>query len=315
MKIAIVWKWWSGKSTISSLLISYFYHTKKSFWAIDADTNMHLGLNFDIQYDDNKALSLYQNKTNIKQYLIWKNSLIKSPKYMVKTTPPSKWSKIFTNTNDNFMKKYSVWQIGNWDLFFVWWYTSEWAWLSCYHTSLVILENILSHIDFGTDEYCIVDMVASTDAFSNSLHLQFDKMLLITEASRESVDLTKKYLELAKATGVENLVQIFGNKIADDEDIDFIKRELHIQDFPYLPIDQDLKKHLRNGMSILSYFQDKSWYLSDIFSWIWDIHKIPLKTKLQKLSKLHLKYIELDYIKTPLWDLTSQIDENFINNL
>jgi len=113
-------------------------------------------------------------------------------------------------------------------------------------------------MDFDQNEYCIVDMVASTDTFSNSLHLQFDAILLVTEPTKESVDLAKKYLTLAHATGVAHLIHIVGNKIMDDEDVAFIKQELSLTNLPYLPMDNNLKKNLRNGMSILTYFQSKS---------------------------------------------------------
>jgi len=312
--MAIVWKWGSGKSTISSLIISYMNHHNKNFWAIDADTNMHLWLNFDIDYDNDKALSDWHNEFRIREYLMWNNIHIISPSHMIKTTPPGPWSVIIKSTDDWLLKKYSIWQIWSWELFFVWWYTGDWAWTSCYHTNLAILENLLAHTNFE-DEYLIVDMVASTDTFAGPMYTQFDKIILIVEPTKESVDLAKKYMNLAKSVNTNHIIQYFWNKIVDEEDIEFIKKKLLIDQIPYLKIDNDLKKHLRNWMSMLTYFEAKKSYLSDVFSFLNNIQKIPFKTKTQLLAELHRKVSQLDYIKMPLWDLTHQIDEDFINSL
>lgn len=313
MKIAVVGKWGSGKSTISSLILAYLAHKHKQFWAIDADTNMHLGLNFHIAYETSKALSNETTVREIKTYLIWKNKRIDSVDHMVKTTPPGPWSTIIRKPHDDFIQQYSIWQVGNWALFFVWWYTAEWAGISCYHTSLAILENILSHINFWTDEYLVVDMVASTDTFSNSLYLQFDAIILLVEPTKESVDLAIKYIKLAKDVCVQDSIYIFGNKIVDEDDIKFIQDSLWCKQFPYVPYDNELKKQLRNGKSILDYFTLKQNILAKTFSFLEDIPLIPFKTKLQKLATLHKKYAQLDYIKTPLWDISNQVDKKFIN--
>lgn len=315
MKIAVVGKWGSGKSTLSGLLVSYLLSKQKSFRAIDADTNMHLGLHFDLPYDPTKALSNEQAVTEIKQYLIGGNKRIASIHHMVKTTPPAANSPLLKTTHDQVLQKWRIWNIQSWDFFYVWWYTPEWAGISCYHTNLAILENILSHINFENGSYCIVDMVASTDTFSNSLHLQFDKILLIVEPTKESVDLAKKYLALAASVWEHETIQLFGNKIVDHDDIAYIKNSLWIQDLPYLSMDQGLKKHLRDWTWLISYFETNSTHLSDIFSFVEQIEQIPFKVKLQKLSSLHLKYTQLEYIKTPLWDLSNQIDNDFINSL
>lgn len=314
MKIAIVGKWGSGKSTISSLILAYLTHKSKKFWAIDADTNMHLWLNFHIQYEADKALSNENNAREIKKYLIWKNKLIDSVDHMVKTTPPWPWSTILKNTHDEFIKKYSIWHVWGWELFYVWWYTPEWAGISCYHTNLAILENLLAHINFS-DEYLVVDMVASTDTFAGPMYTQFDKIILLVEPTKESIDLAQKYREITKTLKTDSQIQFFGNKIVDHEDLEFIEKSFWIKQFPYLKMDNNLKKHLRNDMSILSYFDDNSWYVSEAFSFIEEIKKVPFRVKTQNLAKIHRKVAKLDYIKIPLGDLTHQIDEDFINTL
>ena len=55
-------------------------------------------------------------------------------------------------------------------------------------------------MDLKDGNTCVVDMVASTDAFSNTFHVQFDLIVLIVEPTRESVQLVNHYVELAKET-------------------------------------------------------------------------------------------------------------------
>jgi CO dehydrogenase nickel-insertion accessory protein CooC1 len=63
-------------------------------------------------------------------------------------------------------------------------------------------------MDLDDKQYCIVDMVASTDAYSNSLHIQFDGIVLIVEPTRESTTLVKNYLALAQDTCVAHTIII-----------------------------------------------------------------------------------------------------------
>ena len=69
-----------------------------------------------------------------------------------------------------------------------------------------------------------------------------------------------------------------------------------------------MKHARRQNRTYFSDVQEKIW--NDLLQKIQNIPSNP-KKKLQELHAIHKKYMELDYIKTPLGDLSNQIDTEF----
>jgi CO dehydrogenase maturation factor len=314
MKIAFVGKWWSGKSTLCALFTSYVLQANAwSALLIDADTNMHSWVYFWVSsYDDQKFLSKEENTKAIKQSLINKNQKIASVNHMVKTTPPGRWSYIIKHTHDTLLHAYNQSVQDNLMLLAVGWYSSEQAWTACYHTSLSIMENILSHMHLRDEDFCVVDMVASTDAFSNSLHIQFDTIVLIVEPTRESTTLVNNYLELAQETWVDQKILILGNKIEWLDDVIYIEQEIDQKLGAWYHYDKDLKTYMRESDSIDWYVQGKMNVIGQLFSEVFTKKPLERTPQLQKLAELHRKYAQQSYITHELWDLSGQIDAVFI---
>lgn len=281
---------------------------------IDADTNMHSWTYFGITYDESKMISQSGNSYTIKQLLINDNKRIVSPAHMVKTTPPGTGSYILVETHDSILQPYNQSTEYNLSLLAVWWYTSIHAWTTCYHTDLAIVENILSHMELRPHNHCVVDMVASTDAFSNSFHVQFDLIVLITEPTRESIALVKNYLALATETGIQDKILIIWNKIEWDDDVDYIKQNMQQPVSSYLVYDSSLKAYMRTAQSIHRYVKEHESFLEEIFGPIVARKPLERATQLRKLAELHKKYAQQSYIINELWDLSSQIDEAFIES-
>jgi CO dehydrogenase maturation factor len=93
---------------------------------------------------------------------------------------------------------------------------------NCYHGSLSILENILSHLD-DRGGWLVADMVAGTDTFVGALFAQFDYIFIIAEPTRNSREVVRQFEQLAIETQTQNIFKIIGNKIESEEDIAFIK--------------------------------------------------------------------------------------------
>lgn len=310
MKIAVVGKGGSGKTTVSALLMSYFMEQGKAVIGIDADTNMHLWSHFWISYNPDKAISTQANKHHIKNYLRWTNTRIISADHMVKTTPPWEGSHLIKDHQDNMLHMYKAGSIGSMPLLFVGWYTPWGIGISCYHTDLSVLENILSHMVL-TNTVCIVDMVASTDAFSNTLHAQFDCILLVVEPTKESTNLADLYTKLAKAAWVLDNVYILANKISDENDHAYINEHFP-NTLSYLPYDTALKNAIRQEVLLYDYYKQYPEPRNAAFSLIPQLPTTSFHTKLVKLCALHKKYADLEYISWPLGDLSTQIDTAFI---
>ena len=96
MRIAVVGKWGSGKTTTSALLASYLGSVRKKPLLIDADINVHLpALFMREEFPIEKYLSSPENMRKVKGYLIGNNHRIASLAAFRKTTPPTKESQLF----------------------------------------------------------------------------------------------------------------------------------------------------------------------------------------------------------------------------
>lgn len=225
-KIAFVGKGGSGKSTLSSLFITYLHHkVGADTLALDADLNMNLAGLLGVKFPAEKYLSDLGNAGEFRKFLKGNNSLIRDENAFLPTTPPGPGSNLITSVNDRNLDPYAVLiaEKPALNLVTVGTYVAEEIGQACYHTNLFAVENLLMHLDLPNDNWVVADMVAGTDAFSYSLHLQFDAIILIAEPTPESAEVCRLYFGLAKEAGIENLVHIIANKVEDEEDVDFIR--------------------------------------------------------------------------------------------
>src|SRR5258708_5770544 len=161
MRIAFVGKGGSGKSTLAALFANYANNSGINTFVVDADINMHQAglLGFKIVPKE-KHLSNTNSVRKIKEYLIGKNERIIDDIHFKKTTPPTTNSNlVHWNNLDNFILKEFLIKIDNISLLTVGTYEDEGIGASCYHTSLMSFENILSH-SVDKNELIICDMVA-----------------------------------------------------------------------------------------------------------------------------------------------------------
>jgi CO dehydrogenase maturation factor len=308
MKIAFVGKWGSGKTTLTSFFIRYLLKLKNIVIAIDGDINVWLGEWLWIDFDREKYISKITTSEKIRKKLIGKNTKIISSNHFVKTTPPATWSYLIRANSEDFFSEFCSYSDPLLKFFHVGTYEKEWIGTSCYHTNLSILENIISHSHLDTEEYMIVDMVAGNDSFSNTLHSQFDLICLVVEPTIESVAMVANFCDLANHSDRTSPILLIGNKIEDQEDIDYLLSEWIHVDFA-IPYKKSIKIHKRNK----DIFQDIEIenIFPDLLSYIHKNIQIDNNKRLQSLYILHQKYIELDYIKSPLGDLSSHIDLDF----
>lgn len=307
MKIAFVWKWGSWKTTLTTLFIKFLIENQKKVIAADADINVWLADALWINFQKEKYISKPEISEKIRKYLIWENKKIISPNHFVKTTPPAFGSKIIDFSSKDFFLNFGSYQDKNLKFFHIWTYEKDDIWTSCYHTSLSVFENVLSHSFPKKNEYFIADMVAWNDSFSNTLHSQFDAIFLVIEPTKEWVEMGKHFLNLSKEK-TASPVYILANKIEDEEDLEFLKNH-NIDIFFSFLYNKNYKKQRRNWW--LKIDNNLSKELNNFFEKVQKNIKKDSQKRLENLWILHKKYINLDYIKNPLWDLSNQIDTNF----
>jgi len=311
MKIAFVGKGGSGKSTITSLFIKHLVDKKNTVLVIDADINMHMAGLLGITPKPNLAISEYGNPIKIRKVLLGNNKRVESIRCIVKTTPPATGSylvaieaedKVLQNFSTSFAEKSHFMTVGT--------YNEEEIGTACYHTNLSILENVLSHTMEKADEWVVVDMVAGTDAFSGSLHIQFDAIFLIVEPTPESTSVFTQYKKLATKAGMFDRVFVVGNKIQDEADLEYLKEIVGDKLVGYIPVLTTLKRARQQNRPVdLSDIADRT-----IFAGVEEIAKNNLRSaqsRLQSLYDLHKKHIQEEWIVKTLGDLQDQIDPLF----
>jgi len=315
MRIAFVGKGGSGKTTFTALFTQFLADQKsKNTYAVDADLNIHLShlLGFK-DVSKLKALSSDETVKKIKEFLKGKNEKIQSLGHFKKSTPPTRNSNlVHLEDKDNFIfKNYSL-KKDNLFLSIVGTYEKEKIGQSCYHNNLSILENVLSH-SIDKNSYFVVDMVAGIDAFANTLHAQFDVLLLVVEPTVKSIEVFKQYKELAERSGVYDRVCIVGNKVREDKDVKFILSNIDTDKFVGYIGESEHIRNVDRGEDSLDYKRLEAENKVTLQNLFLKISKIApdANVRLQHLYELHKKYVAQDYVKERFGDLTNQIDINF----
>ncbi|MBP9779189.1 hypothetical protein KBD33_01030 [Candidatus Gracilibacteria bacterium] len=307
MKIAFVGKGGSGKTTLAASFVR-FLQTRDIFTIVaDADINVGLASTIGIKMDKTRYLSHELTVQQVRKYLIGENPRIQSPGHMVKTTPPGSGSKIITKDSIDFFDSFCSYQSATLKFLHVGTYEADGIGVSCYHTHLSVFENILSHTLLRKNEFLVTDMVAGNDAFSNTLFTQFDILCLIVEPTYESVSMVRSYIDLIRITDTSTRICIIANKIEDENDIEYLGKNNIVPDFT-IDYEKQIKHARQNDEIFMSQKHIQTW--EDFYSLTQKI-EVSHDKKLQELHILHRKYMELDYIKTPLGDLSDQIDNEF----
>lgn len=318
MKIAFVGKGGSGKSTLSSLFIRHLQQRKNlSVLAIDADLNMSLGGLLGVNVPESSYISSPDAADAIRLHLKGTNHRIDDVSKFLPTTPPGSGSNLIDSVDNEAVAPYAV-PISaqpKVSLLTVGTYEAEGIGQSCYHVNLFVAENILSHT--RTDEKFVVvsDMVAGTDAFAYSLHLQFDSINLIAEPTPESVGVCKMYLDLAREAGVESIVHLVANKVEDANDVEFIENGVGKKPIAVIPVLPALKRARQLGQIVTEDLLTNE--LSNAFETIERKASAPAissNARMKMLHQLHRKLNEKKWVQLGYGDVQSQIDSEFSVN-
>ncbi|KAA9152839.1 ATP-binding protein [Amycolatopsis acidicola] len=225
MKIAFVGKGGSGKTTLTSLFASYVAGSGHPVLAVDADINQHLAVALGASEEEAAALpTLGENLPAIKDYLRGDNPLISSADAMIKTTPPGRGSRLVRPFEDNPIFTECFREIGGVRLGVTGRFTDDDLGVACYHSKVGAAELLLNHLVDDVGEYVVLDMTAGADAFASGLFTRFDVTFLVCEPTRRSVGVYRQYADYARDFGVR--LAVVGNKVTDDEDVEFLRDEL-----------------------------------------------------------------------------------------
>ncbi|RYF28967.1 MAG: ATP-binding protein [Chloroflexi bacterium] len=311
MKIAFVGKGGSGKSTISSFFVTHLVNSAQKIMAVDADINQHFAQLVGARFDAAKALSANENKTQIRTHLIGDNPRIVSPKHMIKTTPPGRGSMIVELTaSDHLLDRYATKFGDNAYFLHVGTYQKDEVGMSCYHTSLSVFENVLSHTPASADdEWVVVDMVAGTDAFSGPLHAMFDAIFIVVEPTVESTSVYKQFIDLATSSNVQDRVKIIANKVEDDDDVAYIRSQAGSDPVAVVSYDTTFRRQRRDGGRLSETSEVAS--TMSLIDAVARRMTLPADDHLSKLHDLHTIFAQQKFTVDKYGNTTGHIDTDF----
>jgi CO dehydrogenase maturation factor len=225
LKIALVGKGGSGKTTLAALLVRRLVAVRCPVLAVDADINQHLAVALGATPAQAAALpTLAEHLPLIKDYLRGVNPRIASAEVMVKTTPPGAGSRLVRIVDSNPIYEACVRQIGGVRLAVTGSFADGDLGVACYHAKVGAVELLLNHLVDGVGEYVVVDMTAGADTFASGLFTRFDVLFVVCEPTVRSVGVYRQFCGYAREFGVR--IAVVGNKVADEQDAAFLQAQI-----------------------------------------------------------------------------------------
>ncbi len=232
MKLAISGKGGVGKTTFSSLLIREFNRIGKRVLAIDADPDANLAAGVGIENAGDitpiaDMTDLVHDRTGAQPGSI--GGFFKlNPK--VDDLPDSLSAKL---ENIKLMRLGGVKKGGS----------------GCICPESTLLRALVMHIVLARDEVVVMDMEAGIEHLGRATAKAVDKLIVIVEPGRRSIDTARHIRRLAAEIGLDTIALV-GNKIRSEKDRDFLKHHLDDYEFlGFLPYDDALIEADLNGVS------------------------------------------------------------------
>lgn len=221
MKIAISGKGGVGKTLLASLLSGIFAEAGYSVLAIDADPDSNLAATLGFPDAD--------DITPISEM----SALIEE-----RTGAPAGQTGSFFKLNpkvDDLPEKYSLKYNG---IRLMVMGRIKKGGTGCYCPENALLQALITHLLLGRDEVVILDMEAGVEHLGRATAKAVDKLIIVVEPGRRSVETAQRIDKLAKEIGLHNIA-IVANKVRNQADKEFLTSSLPGFEFlGFIPYDQ-----------------------------------------------------------------------------
>ncbi len=232
MKLAVSGKGGVGKTTFSALLIRTLNAQGKRVLAIDADPDANLAAALGIP-DADKIVPIAEMKELIFERTEAQPGTIGgffklNPK--VDDLPDALSAKL---DNIKLMRLGGVKKGGS----------------GCICPESTLLRALVVHVVLSRDEVVVMDMEAGIEHLGRATASAVDKLIVVVEPGRRSIDTAGHIKKLASEIGLKNIV-VVGNKIRSKKDEEFLKK--HLGDFKllgFIPYDEALIEADLDGVS------------------------------------------------------------------
>jgi len=214
MKLAVSGKGGVGKTTFSSLLIRTLNQQGKNVLAIDADPDANLAA----------ALGI-DGAEGIVPISEMKELILERTEAMPGTV--GGYFKLNPKVDD-LPEKLSA-RLENIKLMRLGGVKKGGAGCICPESTL--LRALVTHVVLARDEVVVMDMEAGIEHLGRGTARAVDKLLVVVEPGRRSLDTAEHIRQLASEIGL-NSIAVIGNKIRGEKDEAFLKE--HLSDFQFL---------------------------------------------------------------------------------
>ncbi len=232
MKIAVSGKGGVGKTTFSSLLIRALDNQGKQVLAIDADPDANLAAAVGIK-DADKIIPIAEMKDLIFERTEAKPGSIGG---FFKLNPK------VDDLPDSLSKR-----LGNIKLMRLGGVKKGGAGCICPESTM--LKALVTHVVLARDEVVVMDMEAGIEHLGRGTAQAVDKLIVVVEPGRRSIDTANHIRKLATEIRLNNIF-VIGNKIRGPKDEEFLKTGLLDFNFlGFLPYDNPLIEADLDGIS------------------------------------------------------------------
>jgi CO dehydrogenase maturation factor len=232
MKLAVSGKGGVGKTTFASLLIRTLSGLGKRVLAIDADPDANLAAGLGIKNSESIVPISEMKELVLERTGAQPGSIGGFFKLNPKVDDlPDALSVTFDNIK--LMRLGGVKKGG----------------AGCICPESTLLRALVMHIVLARDEVVVMDMEAGIEHLGRATAKAVDKLIVVVEPGRRSIDTAAHIRQLASEIGL-NAIGVVGNKIRSDSDLEFLQK--HLDDFEFigfLPYDDTLIEADLNGIS------------------------------------------------------------------
>ncbi len=221
MKIAISGKGGAGKTMLASYLSTVFVESGSSVLAIDADPNANLGAALGFHHPEDiipisEMGDLIEERTGARPGEV-------APYFKLNprvSDIPEKYGAEHDGIRLMVMGRLKKGGSG------------------CYCPENALLDALVAHLLLERDEIIIMDMEAGVEHLGRGTAKAVDKMIIVVEPSKRSVETACRIRELARDIGLES-IGVVGNKVRSEKDRESLVSSMSDFEFlGFIPYDQ-----------------------------------------------------------------------------